>query len=435
MGKFTNWLFGEPNNDIKNEVKEGTVDITSNDTTIKWLDDEDSSSKSITEDKAMQIPAFASCLDLICSNIAYLPVKLYKNVDGEKIEITDDYRLKLLNVSNNQFDSSFNLLYGIAKNLCLYGVAYVYIEKDRRNKVQALYFLPTKSVSPQLIKVGNQYSYKFSFSHFQDFKTVNSDEVIVINRDLNSSYEIDGIGVLEKGATILNLALDEMHNSSDALGNKLSAYLSTPNSLSKQAKENIRNSFKGLSRSKNNQIPIFEESLTYNTTSLNPQELELLEARKFSSEAICQLFQIPFTYVLSSATSYNNSEQESIRFVKSLTPYLTAIEKSFQRYLLTESEIQQGLYFEFDVTKLLKISTVEMGDYLKGMVQAGLMSPNEARKELGLQRVDGADFLSVQVNTYQLIGGKVTLPSMEQEDNKEDKNEEDKNEEQDKLEE
>ena len=332
MGKFTNWLFGEPNNDIKNEVKEGTVDITSNDSVIKWLDD-DNSSKTISEKDAMQIPAFASCLDLLCSNIAYLPIKLYKNVDGEKIEITDDYRLKLLNISNNQFDSSFNLLYGIAKNLCLYGVAYVYIEKDKRNKVQALYFLPTKSVSPQLIKVGNQYSYKFSFSHFQDFKTVSSDEIIVINRDLNSSYEIDGIGVLEKGATILNLALDEMHNSSDALGNKLSAYLSTPNSLSPQAKENIRNSFKGLSRSKSNQIPIFEESLSYNCVSLNPQELELLEARKFSSEAICQLFQIPFTYVLSSATSYNNSEQESIRFVKSLTPYLTAIEKAFQRYL------------------------------------------------------------------------------------------------------
>ena len=110
MGKFTNWLFGEPNNDIKNEVKEAEVDITQ-DTTIKWLDDEDSSSKSITEKEAMQIPAFSAGVDLIASNIAYLPVKLYKMENGEKVEIKDDYRVDMLNRSNSLFDSSFNLMY------------------------------------------------------------------------------------------------------------------------------------------------------------------------------------------------------------------------------------------------------------------------------------------------------------------------------------
>lgn len=419
MGKFKDWFFGDMyvnnTNNVKNEVQSAEIDITQ-DTTISFFKDDDDYSGSISEKDAMSIPSFASCCDLICSNIAYLPIKMYKTVDGEKVEITDDYRVKLLNTSCNQFDSSFNLLYGMAKNLALYGVAYVYIEKDKRNNIKGLYFLNSKDVSPQLVKLPNgKYDYTFSFSHFQDFKKVDSDEMLIANRDLSSSYDIDGVGVLEKGAKILNLALEEVNNSSNALGNRLNAFLSTPNSLSPQAKANIRSSFKGLTASKNNQIPIFEEGLTYSTVSLKPQDLELLDSRRYTAENICSLFNIPFTYVLASATSYQNSAHESIRFIKSLTPYLTAIEKAFQRYLLTQKEIDAGVYFEFDVTKLLKISTQEMGDYLKSMVQSGLMTQNEARKSLGLPAIEGADALFIPVNTYQLIEGKISLPSMEQE--------------------
>ena len=159
MGKFTNWLFGEPNNDIKNEVKEAEVDITQ-DTTIKWNDEDTSSSNSITEKEALSIPAFSAGVDLIASNIAYLPVKLYKMENGEKVEIKDDYRVDMLNRSNSLFDSSFNLMYSITKNLILYGTSFTYLEKGNRNNIDNIFYLHYKDVTPQLIKVGKQYDYK-----------------------------------------------------------------------------------------------------------------------------------------------------------------------------------------------------------------------------------------------------------------------------------
>lgn len=421
MGKFTNWLFG--NNEIKNEVQTTEVDITQ-DTTISWSDDE-SSSKNITEKEAMQIPAVASGVDLIASSIAYLPIKLYKtNENGEKEEIVGDKRVQMLNVSNNFFDSAFNMKYGQVKNLVLHGTSYTYLRKSGRNNIEEMYYLNKTDVSPQLIKVGNSYDYKFSFTLFQDSMTVNSDAMMVASKDVARSSDIEGVGLLEKGKKVLRLALDEMNNSSNALGNKLPAYLSTPNSLSPQAKDNIRSSFKGLAKS--NQVPIFEEGLTYNTVTLNPEELELLNSRKYSTELIAQLLNIPFTYMLSSATSYNNSAEESVRFLKiTLMPYITCLEQAYQRFLLTEKEIAQGYYFQFDTSQILKISSQEMADYLKSLKNSGMISVNECRRELGMQSIEGGDYLEVAVNTYQLIDGKITLPTMEQnqEDNKEEKEE------------
>ena len=421
MGKFIDWFFG--NNEIKNEVQTTEVDITQ-DTTISWNDSE-SSSGNITEKEAMQIPAVASGVDLIASSIAYLPIKLYKtNEDGEKEEIIGDKRVQMLNVSNNFFDSSFNMKYGQVKNLVLHGTSYTYLKKSGRNNIEEMYYLNKTDVSPQLIKVGNNYDYKFSFTLFQDSMTVNSDAMMVASKDVARSTDIEGIGLLEKGKKTLKLALEEMNNSSNALSNKLPAYLSTPNSLSPQAKENIRSSFRGLANS--NQVPIFEESLSYHCVNLNPTELELLDSRKYSTELIAQLLNIPFTYLLSSATSYNNSAEESVRFLKiTLMPYITCLEQAYQRFLLTEKEIQQGYYFQFDTSQILKISAQEMANYLKSLKNSGMMTANECRRELGMQSIEGADYLEIAVNTYQLVDGKITLPTMEQnqENNKEEKEE------------
>lgn len=410
MGRFKDWLFGDVY--IKNEVAEAEVDI-SQDTTIKW-NDSSSTSKTVTEEEAMTIPALASGVDLIASSIAYLPIKLYKtNAEGEKEEVVGDKRTHLLNVSNNLFDSAFNMKYGQVKNLILYGTSYTYIQKNGKNKIESIYYLNKSDVTPQLIKVGKRYDYEFTFSLFNDNLKCGSDEMMVASKDVVRSTDVEGLGVLEKGAKVLRLALDEIQNSSNALGNKLPAYLSTENSLSPTAKENIRASFKGLQKS--NEVPIFEEGLQYHAVTLKPEELELLNSRKYSTELIAQLLNIPFTYMLSSATSYNNSSEESIRFLKiTLMPYITCLEQAYQRFLLTQKEIDMGYYFKFDTSQILKISSQEMADYLKSLTNSGLMSPNEARKELGMQRVEGGDFLNVAVNTYQLIDGKITLPTMDE---------------------
>lgn len=415
MGKFYDYFFKThtSKNDVKNETQISDIDMRQ--PIVSFFNEEDNS-ENIKEEQAMQIPSFASGVDIISSSIAYLPIKLFKiDENGEKQEISDDYRVKMLNNSNSLFDSAFNMKYSQVKSLILYGTSYTYILKNGRNKIEELYFLDKKDVTSHLKKVGKMYDYEFNFQFFQESRGASSDEMMVISKDVKNSFEIEGKGVLEKGKTILKLAIEEMSSSSDSLNNRTPAYLSTDNSLSQKAKENIRTSFRSLSDK--GQIPILEESLKYNSVSFKPEELELLSSRRFSSELIAQLLNIPFTFIVASATSYNNSSEESVRLLKiTLSPYIKLLQEGYTKYLLTTKEIEEGMRFEFDTSQILKISAQEQATYLKGLVQSGMMTTNESRKELGLPSKEGADFLLVPTNCYILKNGDVILPSKEDED-------------------
>lgn len=421
-------LFDRIEDRIANKIISGmqnatttTTDITQ-DTSIN-LDWDETSSGSVTEDTAMQIPALSSGVDLIASSIANLPVKLYKiNEYGEKEEIHGDNRVNMLNISPNLFDSAYNLKYGQVKQLILHGTTFTYMQKDKRNNLLGLYLLDSQSVNAQSVKYGNGlYGYQFSFSIFNDYyNNVEQFEVLTASKDKKRSEDILGVGVLEKGKDILSLALAELNSASGVMEGQVDSYLSTPNALSPTAKSNIRQTWKGFKTSR--QIPILEEGLEYKTVSKqSAKEMELLDSRRYSTELICQLLSIPFTYLLSSATSYNNSEHESLRFMKTLLPYITILEEAYNKFLLTTKELEQNYRFQFDTSTILKASPSEQMAYLREGVNGGLLSINEARSQLGLQATEGGDILEVPVNSYilDMETGEIRLPSAEYELKKE----------------
>lgn len=51
----------------------------------------------MTRDQAMNVPAFAACVNKIAETVSTIPVKLYK-LEGDKLEeVKDDERVRLLN--------------------------------------------------------------------------------------------------------------------------------------------------------------------------------------------------------------------------------------------------------------------------------------------------------------------------------------------------
>lgn len=404
-------MFKNKNNnevEVKNSVDEIELDLSQN-TIITWKDEEEEIK--INEQQAMQVPAINGGVDLIAGSIASLDVKLYKyENDGTKVELKEDYRNELLNKSNSLFDSAFNLKYAQVKNLILHGTTYTYIPKYNDNKIQALYYLDENDVNHNLYKISKGiYDYKFGFTLFEDYVNCNSDEMMIGFKQCKRSTDITGSGILQN-EKIIQLALEEINSSNNAITNKVGGYLYTDNSLSPNAKKNIRKSWKGLSRI--GQVPVLEEGLKFNTINQKPSDLELLDSRKYSTECICQILNIPFTYLNSSASSYNTSSEESLRFVKNcLNPYINILEEMYNKYLLSAKEQKQGLFFKFDRSSILKANAKEELEYLKSAKLSGIITINEARQELGKKPIDGADFLEIGVNTYQLVDGKITLPS------------------------
>ena len=55
------------------------------------------SDEQITAEQAMNIPAFAGCVNLICDAVSVIPIKLYRIENGRKTEIEGDKRVSLIN--------------------------------------------------------------------------------------------------------------------------------------------------------------------------------------------------------------------------------------------------------------------------------------------------------------------------------------------------
>ena len=149
--------------------------------------------------------------------------------------------------------------------------------------------------------------------------------------------------------------------------------------------------------------------MEFKQLNLKPAEIELLQSRQFTIKQIAMLLNIPFSYLVDSASSYNNSAEEALRFLRqTLSPYIRLIEENFNKYLLTEKEKGQGYFFEFDTQEILRVSVKEQIDYLDKATKGGLMTLAESRRKLNLPYIEGTDILLVPVNMSVLSDGDIS---------------------------
>jgi phage portal protein BeeE len=97
-----------------------------------------------------------------------------------------------------------------------------------------------------------------------------------------------------------------------------------------------------------------------------------------------------------SHASYNNSEMAELAFLNdTLRPLLTKIEMEFEIKLFGRED---NMDVKFDVNELLRTDKKSQAEYLTKMFNLGTMSPNEIRKELDMEPIEGGDIHVAQVN-------------------------------------
>ena len=85
----------------------------------------------VTRDMALNIPSFAGCVELISSAVASLPIKLFREVDGEVQEIKEDIRTKLLNDETGDTLSAIQMKKAFIRDYLIDGNGYIYIKRVR----------------------------------------------------------------------------------------------------------------------------------------------------------------------------------------------------------------------------------------------------------------------------------------------------------------
>jgi HK97 family phage portal protein len=369
-----------------------------------------SRSYTITEEQALSIPAVKSCVELITSSIAQLPIYLYEETPNGEVNKINDSRIDLLNDKANQFETGYKTKKLIVKDLLFYGKAYIY--KAKQNE---LHYLPANKIKEEKYTNDGITVGKIDFVYSSPVKTVtlSSDELIIFDAGNN--------GILVDGADVLEQALNELEYSKNVLKNGALpvGVLKTSARLTKTAIDRLRKSWENIYTSASNagKTVILEEGMEYQPISMNPNDLQLNETSKTTLSSICRLFNLPEAMINSNANKYSSLEMQNIQFLQyTISPLINVVESSLNDELLSDLEKRSGFYFRFDTSEILRTTEKEKVDVVTKLVDEGLISFNEARAKLDLQKVEN-DYFKLNLGSALLDPktGALTIINLGQE--------------------
>lgn len=356
-----------------------------------------------TTEKSMLLSTVYRCVEVISDSVAQLPLEPYRiDSQGYKIKFTSHPTYKLLNKEPNPRMTRFDFIKVMIVSTLLKGNGYAFIERDDKGNAQGLHFIPAELVTiirPKSLRESVSYS-------IVGIGQVESCNMIHIK---NFSYDgIEGVSTLRHARNTLGLSTDaEAHAAGFFKGGaNLAGLLKSDTNLTTQQKNDLKRSWQmafSPASGTPNGVAVLERNLSFEPITVNPTDAQLLETRQFNVVDICRFFGVsPVKAFDLSKSSYSTVEATNLSFLtETLSPLLEKIEQEFERKLYKPSE-KDSIDVRFDTATLLRADKQSLANYYQTLFNIGVVSPNDIRKQLDMEAIDGGDNTFVQVNIQTL---------------------------------
>lgn len=328
---------------------------------------------------AMNLSAVYRAVELISNSIATLPIKILISDESGKNE-ADKHPLNYVFSDRNTDNliSKFTLMKLLVQSVLLRGNGFALIERNG-DRVRSLRYLEPNDVQIVYDKVKNSLYYDVPLIK----KHVEPKDMLHF---VMFSYDgIKGLSVLQNAARSLSIA----HSSENAAkgffdnGMMINGILKVQGPVSQQQREDLRAAWNETYTANGSGIAILQGNMDYQTIQLSAKESQMLESRQFSVTDIARFFGIsPILLGDLSKTSYSTLEAVQNDFlVHTLQPYITMMENEFNRKLLKPSETNLSITLE--TNEILRIDKAAQSNYYSSLINSGVLSINEVRKEIG----------------------------------------------------
>ncbi|MDU1061628.1 MAG: phage portal protein [Leclercia adecarboxylata] len=352
----------------------------------------------VTTLRAMQMSAVFGCVRVLSESVGMLPCGLFERKKNGKFPAVQERLFKLLSLKPNGFMTPQEFWELLMVCLCLRGNFYAYKVKTFGEVVELLPLNPD-SVEPKLNEAWEPV-YRVTFPDgTQDALT--QDEIWHVR-----IFTLDGLKGLNplafaRHAIELGLATEEHGSRLFGNGAVTSGTLETDQLLSDEAFKRLKVEFQeehqGLGNS--HKPLILEQGLKWKSISLNSEDSQFLETRKFQLEEICRMFRVPLHLVQNTdRATFSNIENLGLGFINySLIPYLTRIEQRINIGLVPKKKIGV-IYAKFNAGALLRGDMKSRFDSYKSGIQWGIYSPNECREFEDMNPREGGDIYLTPLN-------------------------------------
>lgn len=357
-------------------------------------------------DGAMQVSSVWACVELVTDIIASLPIYVYSSVDGKRELARNETLWRLLHVTPNSYQTPMEFWQFMVFNYLLRGNAYARLVRSPNGEVIAMIPLASDQIQVTILSDGS-----LTYEYYIDGK------IIVYSSDSIFHWKDKGNGVVGMSRIdYMKSSVGVAINAQTAISklyandNKRSGVFSVDKTLTEKQREQIRENFKGLSESNNDDFLIMEAGAKFEALALTPAESQMLETIHFSVEDIARWFGIPSILIndLSNRVPYgNNTDLVEFFYKFKLRSMLVSAEQALTKRVMTRNQ-QSNLTIEFGLDALLRSSLKERMEIYAKATQNGIYTRNFVRQLENEPPLEGGDVLTAQSNLVPLdMLGKV----------------------------
>lgn len=352
----------------------------------------------VTPESAMRVSAVFACVRIISCAIASMPIHIYERTEDGRQRVEDSSLWWLLNEQPTARYSAASHWEGVGSTEQLRGDAFTYIGRNAMGSVRELVPMPWSAVRVEREQTATVDRLKY---YLQDgMRTWGADQDDVLHFPGFGFNGLRGMSVIQyaaRNAAGTAMAMDEYSGKFFAGGAHPSIVLQTDKAMKPETIESLRDAFAEKYSGVNNlhRLPlVLTEGLTAEPLSLDAEDSQLLDGRKFQVVDIARAFGVPPHLIgeTSASTSWGTGIEAMGRaFVTfSLQPHLVRIEQELNRKLFRTSryflEFNRDALLEGDSQGQAKLFRAAVGGPGQG---PGWMAVDEIRKLKNLEPLGG----------------------------------------------
>ncbi len=353
----------------------------------------------VSVDTAMSSTAVFAAFRLVADSVGRLPLPLIERSSetDETVKLRDDPRFIMLNSVGNRWQTAFTVRRMMQMQVMAYGNAYAFKQFDG-NGVTAEWF-PLRADRIKIIWRDSEPVYVYRDE--ETGQPVEYQRSQIVHYSGISFGGLLGNSLIDIGKHAIGLSLAQEEYSARIFknGSVPGGILKHPMALSKEAKDNITESWaldhQGLGKA--HTVAVLEEGMDWVAVGISPEDAELIAGRTFQISEVSRITGIPLPFLaeLSHATFSNIEFQGRELVTYGLAPWFTLIEQQLAMDLLNADE-RRTMFFEHNADAFLRGDSKTQAEVLNLSTGGPFMAVNEARRLLNLAPSEDPKFDTIR---------------------------------------
>lgn len=328
---------------------------------------------------AENMSAVLGCVNVISDSLASIPALVYRREGDDRIEAMN-HPLRRLTIHGVHEGMTWPEFIGhLVASTLLTGNGLAEIIRSGNGQLAGLSYIPWGMVTVAELSSG-RLAYDVNDGRGNARRLLAGEVIHLRDRTDDGKIGLSRLSRAADAVTAVDLA-NRHARSFLSNGASPSGVIEVPGTMTQEQRTSLRGSFEARhsGAAKAGSTLVLDGGMTWRGVSLSPEDSELLETRKFGTEEICRLFQVPPPLVQDySHNTFTNSETAGRWFAMfTLTPWARKIEAEFSRSVFPSN----GPYeLELDLSGFLRGDPATRWNAHKIALHAGVLDANEVRQ-------------------------------------------------------